>query len=319
MLPNNRNAFNINNDNINNDNINNDNINNDNINNTNNTNDTNNNNIDNSTTNRLNLNNTRDNQIFNMLCLMYSDNNMQINNLMSENQIIRSTITQMLSTNNTNINYRRTNNRRRVPQNNYTVAENNFSYILQSLIPNTRNQFVNNTFTSLMDPVVVHPSPTQIELATRIIQYADIESPINTSCPISLETFTDNQYVTMIRHCRHIFTTNYIQNWFLSNCRCPVCRYDIRDFELDASNNEIIRDTSNNEVNNNNNNNNNNSENESNTSTQLLTSLPSRNITTTELNQITHLLLEQLESGNNSVDSSNNEQTMITDFYYSRY
>jgi len=34
----------------------------------------------------------------------------------------------------------------------------------------------------------------------------------------------------MIRHCRHIFNTNSLISWFNTNCKCPVCRYDIRNY-----------------------------------------------------------------------------------------
>jgi hypothetical protein len=47
----------------------------------------------------------------------------------------------------------------------------------------------------------------------------------------------------MIRHCRHIFNTNSLISWFNSNCKCPVCRYDIRDYEHnnDVSNSNHIQ------------------------------------------------------------------------------
>ena len=152
-------------------------------------------------------------------------------------------------------------------------------------------------------------------MATRVVQYSEIETPLNTSCPISLETFTPEQYVTIIRHCNHIFTTSNIQNWFLSNCRCPICRYDIRDFQVDASNNEII-----------------NSENNNGISQASLSSTPNvgsnsshipRTISTSELaDQITNLLLNQMESGSNnanSSDASNNTNLPNAATFFFRY
>jgi hypothetical protein len=92
----------------------------------------------------------------------------------------------------------------------------------------------NNTFDTLLnaflEPVPTYPGTLQIEIATRNVRYGDIISPINTSCPISLERFTDNDIVTIICYCGHIFMAAEIQNWFTSNCRCPVCRYDIREY-----------------------------------------------------------------------------------------
>jgi hypothetical protein len=81
-----------------------------------------------------------------------------------------------------------------------------------------------------LDPVEIYPTQTQIENATRVVLYRDILEPRNTSCPISLETFHDNETVTVIRECGHIFHSGQLIQWFRSNCRCPICRYDIRNY-----------------------------------------------------------------------------------------
>jgi len=73
-----------------------------------------------------------------------------------------------------------------------------------------------------LDPVPIYPSPTQISNAveTRI--------PVtNTICTICQEAVTT---ATRIRHCGHCFHGNCIAPWFLMSARCPVCRYDIREF-----------------------------------------------------------------------------------------
>jgi hypothetical protein len=92
-----------------------------------------------------------------------------------------------------------------------------------------------NLFQSFFDPVVIYPTVSQIETATRRVLYRDIVSPINSSCPISMDTFNDNETVTIIRHCGHIFNSDELATWFQSNCRCPVCRYDIRNFNRNTS------------------------------------------------------------------------------------
>jgi hypothetical protein len=109
---------------------------------------------------------------------------------------------------------------------------------------NETTSFIRNFF----DPIAVSPSQYQIELATRIVRYGDIVRPINTSCPISLENFTDDDSVTVIRHCSHIFNTRGINSWFRSNCKCPICRYDIRSYishTTDTSNNSIVMESNN--------------------------------------------------------------------------
>lgn len=122
------------------------------------------------------------------------------------------------------------------------------------LIPNTSyfdlsgNDIFNNMpdygriFQTFFQPVQITPTSSQIENAIRQVRYGDIIRPINTTCPISLETFDDNSTVSMIRHCGHIFNTDQLSNWFNSNYRCPVCRYDIREYnsnqtsEVDSTN-----------------------------------------------------------------------------------
>jgi hypothetical protein len=55
--------------------------------------------------------------------------------------------------------------------------------------------------------------------------------------------------VTVIRHCGHIFNTEQLNTWFRSHCACPVCRYDIRNFnETVASSGLLNTDGSNNLV-----------------------------------------------------------------------
>lgn len=252
-------------------------------------------------------------RIFEMLSLMYNDNNRQIENLMNENHIIRETMTQMISTN-IGSNFRRSTNRRRAAPSNYNSYQPILRYTLPTTSTSNDEQNV-NTFASFFDPIQVFPSQVQYELATRVLQYSDIETPLNTSCPISLETFVPEQNVTVIRHCNHIFTTSNIQNWFLSNCRCPVCRYDIRDFQVDGSNNEVFRTESSNEI-----------------SQPTLSSTPNSNsnsshlphtISTSELaDQITNLLLNQMESGSNnstSSDASNNTNLPNAATFFFRY
>ncbi len=94
---------------------------------------------------------------------------------------------------------------------------------------NNRNNNINNSF---LDPVVVCPTAEQIERATRNVLYRDIVRPTNSSCPITLDAFSDDEQVTMIRACSHIFNRIAVQSWFRTNCRCPVCRYDIRQESL---------------------------------------------------------------------------------------
>ena len=79
-------------------------------------------------------------------------------------------------------------------------------------------------------PVTVRPTTQQIERATRLVNYNNITSPSNTRCPISLAPFEENDEVMQILECGHIFVRNELMNWFNQNVRCPLCRYDIRNY-----------------------------------------------------------------------------------------
>lgn len=112
-----------------------------------------------------------------------------------------------------------------------------------------------NYLQNFFDPIEIFPTQTQIENATRIVLYRDIVTPTNQSCPISLEPFHDEDTVSVIRFCGHTFHRNELIQWFRSNSRCPVCRYDIRNYI--ASNNPDNNANSNNNENSNINQNNN--------------------------------------------------------------
>jgi len=203
--------------------------------------------------------------LINILNTMYNDNLRQINNindtlnnLHNTNNQIRNLLIQLLNSQNPNNNNNsrrngfserryRENNSRNVNPN--RVYLNNIPYIIDSITEYTipRNQIFpsvrdttarnlyNEIFNSFMEPVEVYPTQSQIESATRRVRYCDISRPINTQCPISMDDFNDSDMVTVLRPCGHIFQTEHIMNWFRTNCRCPVCRYDIRNYNSNAS------------------------------------------------------------------------------------
>jgi hypothetical protein len=208
--------------------------------------------------------------LINILNTIYNDNLRQINSLTSSNNEIRNIITNLLSNNTNASNNRgqshnrfrnRNNNRENFTRNSNQdrFYINNVPYIIEDvreyrIPPSQLYNWINNStasssesqtirndnqprtynfsraFQSFFEPVEVFPTQTQIETATRRAMYCDIVSPINRSCPISLENFNDSDTVSVIRFCGHIFHTEHLNRWFTSNCRCPVCRYDIRNF-----------------------------------------------------------------------------------------
>jgi len=186
--------------------------------------------------------------LVNTLMNMYNSNARQIENLQQANMAIRSDITTILlriinnnnhSNNNSNSNYNSNYN-----SSHNTYSNNSNSRRLRSHDNNQRENIsstFNSVFQSFFEPIQIFPTPTQIENAVRIARFSDIVTPINNSCPIILERFNDNDNVSVIRNCNHIFNTTALNSWFTSNCRCPVCRYDIRNYN--ASNANINENT----------------------------------------------------------------------------
>ena len=72
------------------------------------------------------------------------------------------------------------------------------------------------------------PSALEINTATNSNTFSNIESPQNTTCPITRESFNANDNVTQIIQCGHTFNTNNLYEWFNHSSVCPMCRYDIR-------------------------------------------------------------------------------------------
>lgn len=161
---------------------------------------------------------------------------------------------------------------------NSNASENTFSYL----------EILNN----FLNPVIIHPTQSQIENAVRNVRYGDIVRPVSRSCPISLEHFNEDEIVSVIRHCGHIFNRNQLTTWFMSNCRCPVCRYDIRTYSQreirDPNNNNT--DVSNNPINN---------------YSWLYVTEQNQNDNTT------------METNNNTNNTNNNTNSSITNLYTS--
>ena len=80
--------------------------------------------------------------------------------------------------------------------------------------------------------MTIRPTTTQIQNSSRLIRYGDIVTPLSDTCPISLEPFQQDDSVYQLIHCSHIFGQTPFQQWFANNVRCPVCRYDIRNYTV---------------------------------------------------------------------------------------
>lgn len=155
------------------------------------------------------------------------------------------------------LNNRRNNNRtrtRRQRNMNGTATgnpNNRFSTYFTSLfdvISNNRTT-ATNPLQGFFQPIPILPTQEQITNATEIININDAEIE-QLHCPIDLLPFQADEEVIRIRHCNHVFRRNNLMSWFNTSSRCPLCRYDIREYvvthRVDISNNTV--DSSNNTV-----------------------------------------------------------------------
>ena len=183
---------------------------------------------------------------------MYNDNiaqitslNASINNLTSINSQIRRLLVQTLSNSNRGTNRNHVNGWNEEPhRNNQYSSYGQTTYTYDAAGGGRRPSFTpenvrryqfsihrndDQNAARFFDPVVVYPTQTQIDIATRRVRYRDIVTPGNTACPISMVDFSDSDIVTVIRHCGHVFATDQLNIWFATNCTCPVCRFDVRN------------------------------------------------------------------------------------------
>jgi len=129
---------------------------------------------------------------------------------------------------------RRQNNRQNVVNYDYTRPIGSRFYE-SSNTDNFYVTFLNNMLSSTRTNSV--PTTSQIDNATRLVRYENIETPVTDTCPICLEPFQNSDVVRQIIHCGHIFNQQHFNRWFERDSRCPVCRYDIRNANTDTDNN----------------------------------------------------------------------------------
>jgi len=128
----------------------------------------------------------------------------------------------------------------RYPYSQLPVRTRNYSEIYTipdrpSTNTNTRTNTALHLLYTFYDPVPVIPTTTQLTQGLRDTVFSNIVTPLNSSCPITMERFEDNSNVSVILGCNHIFNPTQIRSWFITSARCPVCRYDIRDYRPAAA------------------------------------------------------------------------------------
>jgi hypothetical protein len=92
---------------------------------------------------------------------------------------------------------------------------------------------------NLDSPVRVRPSRTQIRHGTVLLTaMADISGNNQSRCPIDLNDFVEGDSLLQIIGCGHVFREMNLRNHFRYSPTCPICRYDIRDYIPDTSDND---------------------------------------------------------------------------------
>ena len=109
---------------------------------------------------------------------------------------------------------------------------------LPNVVPSPENELIQTSYDS---PVRIRPSVRQIRIGTEVIFYSQLSDEIQDvqfRCPIDLLEFSPDDTILRIRHCGHIFREMNLRRHFRRHPRCPICRFDIRDY-VDPSNNTM--------------------------------------------------------------------------------
>ena len=104
--------------------------------------------------------------------------------------------------------------------------------------PNLSYRFVPQNMATFNQPVIVAPTEEQIRNAIEEFAYSSNNPTLNTCCPISIDNFEDGEPILRILQCSHSFRPTSLRRWFRTNTRCPVCRYDIREYHTRQPNPE---------------------------------------------------------------------------------
>jgi len=91
-------------------------------------------------------------------------------------------------------------------------------------------------FLQPLQPAATTPglSVEQIEQHTSMVSYNAEMNEVR--CPICLEDFENGEQVCKINACSHFFKRTGLMRWFERNTHCPVCRCDVLNVPLAASN-----------------------------------------------------------------------------------
>ena len=175
----------------------------------------------------------------------FNTRNTNVRNTNVRNTNVRNTTARNTTARNTTARNRRSNsydrndNRRNIRQRQNRINEQDNDLLTRPLENVVREAWNNTDLTNLFiqafnnasfESVPIVPTTEQINNACEDLSYNSINNPINSVCPINLERFDESSTVTQIVYCGHCYSPEALRRWFSSNVRCPICRYDIREY-----------------------------------------------------------------------------------------
>ena len=126
----------------------------------------------------------------------------------------------------------------------YTQILNELKYC-PKLSEIRRNIYYEKFLSILSDEPIVFDNTSYIKFIKEET-YININNPICDTCPISLNLFEENDKVSQIINCGHIFSSLYLKEWLKNHISCPLCRTSIineekiTDDELAIIDNELV-------------------------------------------------------------------------------
>jgi len=82
------------------------------------------------------------------------------------------------------------------------------------------------TTDSFLDPVIIRPTDAIIAQNTSVVNGHTL--PAGTICTICQDSIQSDETCRKLNVCNHSFHKPCIDQWFLTNVRCPTCRHDVR-------------------------------------------------------------------------------------------
>uniref|UniRef100_A0AB39JBX8 RING-type domain-containing protein n=1 Tax=Florenciella sp. virus SA2 TaxID=3240092 RepID=A0AB39JBX8_9VIRU len=116
------------------------------------------------------------------------------------------------------------------PLNNTTtnLTRNNINRINRNNINNENNSFNILTVNRDNSNVLLNSTLPPTNEIYDITEYQLVQNPTNDICPITRDSFYNNQNVYMICKCKHIFNKTALNMWLEQNDICPYCRTNVR-------------------------------------------------------------------------------------------